>query len=313
MTTAIATPSQTRSLKAVRLWAWATLAVFVVVVLQGAVVRATSSGAGCGAHWPLCNGEILPQFRRVATIIEFMHRSLTGISGTMFFVLAGWVFVATPKQHPARKAAMWSLGFLILEALLGAVLVLGHYVENNASDMRVFVQSIHFTNTMILLAATTAVAVLLGNVKAAAYNKPLRQASLLTIAAILITGAAGSVAALADTIFPSHSLRAAIAADFAADSPLLIRMRWMHPAASLLIVATTLLLTQRLRKNRAAHAGNLLIANLVLQMLIGVADVLMLAPTWIQVLHLLGADMFWISLIAISIPLFLTKTPEVAE
>lgn len=312
MTTAIATPSQTRSLKGVRLWAWATLAIFVVVVLQGAVVRATSSGAGCGAHWPLCNGEVLPHFRRLATIIEFMHRSLTGISGTMFFVLAGWVFVATPKQHPARKAAMWSLGFLILEALLGAVLVLGHYVENNTSDMRVFVQSIHFTNTMILLAATTAVAVLLGHVKAAAYNRPLRQASLLTIAAILLTGAAGSVAALADTIFPSHSLQAAIAADFAADSPLLIRMRWMHPAASLLIVAATLLLTQRLRKSGAAHAGNLLIANLVLQMLIGVADVLMLAPTWIQVLHLLGADMFWISLIAISIPLFLTKQPEEA-
>ncbi|HEY9137447.1 MAG TPA: COX15/CtaA family protein, partial [Terriglobus sp.] len=117
-------------------------------------------------------------------------------------------------------------------------------------------------------------------------------------------------AALADTIFPSHSLRAAIAADFAADSPLLIRMRWMHPAASLLIVAATLLLTQRLRKNGATHAGNLLLANLVLQMSIGVADVLMLAPTWIQVLHLLGADMFWISLIAISVPLFLTKQPE---
>lgn len=312
MTTAIATPSQTRSLKAVRYWAWVTLAVFVVVVLQGAVVRATSSGAGCGTHWPLCNGQILPQFQRVATIIEFMHRSLTGISSTMFFVLAGWVFVATPKKHPARNAALWALGFLILEALLGAVLVLKHYVENNTSNMRVLAQSIHFTNTMILLAATTVVAVLLGNVKAAAYNKPLRQASLLTIAAILITGAAGSVAALADTIFPSHSLHAALVADFAADSPLLIRMRWIHPAGTLLIIAATLLFTKRLAKNGASHAGNLLIANLVLQMLIGVADVLTLAPTWIQVLHLLGADMFWISLIAISVPLFLAKQPSEA-
>ncbi|MEZ2346026.1 heme A synthase [Terriglobus sp. RCC_193] len=307
MHTAVATPSQTHSLKGVRLWAWATLALFVVVVLQGAVVRATSSGAGCGAHWPLCNGEVLPHFQRLATVIEFMHRSLTGISGTMFFVLTAWTFLATPKQHPARKAAVWSLVFLILEALLGAVLVLGHYVENNTSNMRVFVQSIHFTNTMILLAATTAVAVLLGNVKAAAYNKPLRQASLLTIAAVLITGAAGSVAALADTIFPSHSLQAAIAADFAADSPLLIRMRWMHPAASLLIVAATLLLAKRLKQNNAGPAANLLFANLALQMLIGVADVLMLAPTWIQVLHLLGADLFWISLIGISVPLFLAE------
>ncbi|MEK6398146.1 MAG: cytochrome oxidase assembly protein, partial [Terriglobus sp.] len=78
------------------------------------------------------------------------------------------------------------------------------------------------------------------------------------------------------------------------------------------IVAATLLFTKRLAKSGAAHAGYLLIANLVLQMAIGIADVLMLAPTWIQVLHLLGADIFWISLISISVPLFLAKSTEAA-
>src|SRR5690606_41336818 len=31
-----------------------------VVILQGAVVRATGSGAGCGSHWPTCNGTVVP-------------------------------------------------------------------------------------------------------------------------------------------------------------------------------------------------------------------------------------------------------------
>lgn len=302
--------TMTRSQQWLQRWAWTTLALFVVVVLQGAVVRATSSGAGCGSHWPLCNGQILPQFQRVATIIEFTHRSLTGISSTMFFVLAGWVFYAKPKGHPARKAALWSLFFLILEALLGAALVLKGWVENNTSTARILAQSIHFTNTMLLLATTTAVAVLVGNVKPAKQNKPLQNASLLTMATVLLAGAAGSIAALADTIFPSTSLRQAIAADFAASSPVLIRMRWMHPASTLLILAATIWLVSLLYRNNAAKAANLLLLNLLLQMAVGFADVLTLAPTSIQVLHLLGADLFWISLTAIAVPLFIRQDEE---
>lgn len=304
MATFTASPAETSPRTWLRRWAWATLALFVVVVLQGAVVRATSSGAGCGSHWPLCNGEVLPHFRRVATVIEFMHRSLTGISSAMFFVLAGWTFFATPRRHPARKAALWSLFFLILEALLGAALVLRGWVENNTSAARIVAQSVHFTNTMLLLAATTAVAVLLRDPKPRPYNKQLRVASLAAMAAVLIAGAAGSIAALADTIFPSSSLKLAIAADFAAGSPLLIRTRWMHPAAAMLIVAATVWLVTLLQRNHAGRAANLLLLNLLLQMAIGFADVLTLAPTWIQVLHLLGADLFWISLAAITVPLF---------
>jgi len=284
------------------------LVFFVVVVLEGAVVRATSSGGGCGNHWPLCNGEVLPHFRRVATIIEFLHRSLTGICSTMFAVLIAWTFRATPKGHPARRASVISGVLLLLEGALGAVLVLGGYVEKNTSDARVFVQGVHFTNTMLLLAAATSVAVLLRSWKPVIVSASVKRATLATLLSVLLTGAAGSVAALADTIFPSSSLKEGIAADFAATSPLLIRMRWIHPAASLLIVGCTLWLVSLLRKYGDTRAANLLLANIALQMAIGIADVLMLAPTWIQVLHLLGADLFWISLAAIATPiLFLTK------
>src|SRR5580700_3942395 len=127
----------------------------VLVIVEGAVVRATGSGAGCGAHWPLCNGQILPHHPRLATIIEFTHRSLTGICTTLVAVLIAWTFLARPRTDRVRKAAVATGILLITEGALGALLVLGHYVENNASTARVIVQCVHFTNTMLLLAAMT--------------------------------------------------------------------------------------------------------------------------------------------------------------
>ncbi len=292
-----------RSLTGVCRWAWATLAFFVVVVLEGAVVRATSSGAGCGDRWPLCNGEILPHHPRLATVIEFTHRSLTGVSTLMFAVLIAWTFHATAKRHPARRAAVLSGLLLLSEAFLGAVLVLRHLVEKNTSALRVVMQSVHFTNTMLLLAAVTLTAVLLGRAQPSQEHPPhLRTISLLALLATVLTGATGSLAALADTIFPSPDLRTAIAADFAANSPLLIRMRWMHPAASALaVLATALLILLFLRAGRRTLALALG-ANLSVQILVGTLDVLLLAPTWLQVLHLLSADIFWITLVAVAAP-----------
>ena len=60
--------------------AWAVLAYNVVVILWGAIVRATGSGAGCGSHWPLCNGVVLPNAEKASTLIEFAHRATSGIA-----------------------------------------------------------------------------------------------------------------------------------------------------------------------------------------------------------------------------------------
>ncbi len=268
----------------------------ILVVLEGAVVRATGSGAGCGDHWPLCNGQILPHHPRLATIIEFTHRSMTGICTTLTAGLVAWTFLARPHGAPARKAAVWSGFLLITEAFLGAILVLGHFVEHNTSDLRVIVQGIHFTNTMLLLAALSL---------AWWWQTPRpRIAATSTLAARLapwalfctiLTGATGSVAALADTLFPSPSLHAAFLADLDPASPLIVRMRWMHPAASLaafLLIASIALCLQRGRLT--------LLLLLALQLLLGVADVLALAPLALQVLHLLGADLLWSALVITS-------------
>ena len=147
-----------RNTRNVARFAAITLGFFILVVLWGAVVRASGSGGGCGASWPLCNGDFFPHHPRLATIIEFTHRSTSGICTVLDVVLIVWTFAVTPHRHPARAAVLWSAAFLVLEAGLGMVLVLRHYVEDNISTGRVVMQSIHFTNTLLLMASLALVA-----------------------------------------------------------------------------------------------------------------------------------------------------------
>ena len=285
---------------------WLTLTFMVLVVLWGAVVRATGSGAGCGANWPLCNGDFFPHHPRLATVIEFTHRSMTGVCTFLVVALAAWTFAGTQRGHLARRAVVWSMVLLVAEALLGAALVLRGYVEMNISTGRVVMQSIHFTNTLMLLGALSLTAWLLGRRD----RRPLpamhgnRGIALLALAATVVVGATGSLAALADTLFPSTSLAAGLAQDFSATSPLLVRMRWMHPAAALVGIVCVVMLVRRVRTRLSEIVAGLL----VLQMMIGVADVLLLTPTWMQVLHLLGADIYWVALVGLAAEILWPET-----
>jgi len=287
--------AMTRSNRLLPLYAATVLGFMVLVILWGAVVRATGSGAGCGSHWPLCNGDFFPHHPRLATVIEFTHRSMSGICTALVTLLIAATFRLRPRGHRARKAVVWCGVLLITEALLGAVLVKGGYVESNASNMRVFMQCIHFTNTMLLLAALSLTWWWLGDREPPSLQPAsTRSLAWFALAATVVVGATGSVAALADTLFPAPSLRAGLMDDFAATAPLLVRMRWLHPAASVIALACALMLCLRLR----SRLGNTVLTLVAAQLLLGAADVLLLAPTWMQVLHLLGADIYWIALVA---------------
>jgi cytochrome c oxidase assembly protein subunit 15 len=293
-TTAVRIPA-VRSTRAAARFAVFTLGFFILVVLWGAVVRASGSGGGCGASWPLCNGDFFPHHPRLATVIEFAHRSTSGICTVLDLALIACTFAVTPRRHRARAAVLWSAVFLILEAAFGAVLVLRHYVEDNISTGRIVMQSIHFTNTLLLMASLALVARFLRDDReksgAPAQPAPLWTAWLAIVSTIAV-GATGSLAALADTLFPSPTLRAALAADFAATSPLLVRMRWMHPAAAFIAVFCVLLLARR-----GGRIARTVFGLVLLQLVLGIADVLLLAPTWMQVVHLLGADIYWVALV----------------
>jgi len=288
-------PAWLRSGRGLARYAAVVLGFMVLVILWGAVVRATGSGAGCGNHWPLCNGDFFPHHPRLATVIEFTHRSMSGVCTTLVAVLVAWTFLARLRGDRVRKAVLWSGVLLLTEALLGALLVKGGYVEQNASNMRVLVQCVHFTNTMLLMAALTLTWWWLAEREATLQTGvTARGIAWTALAATVVVGATGSVAALADTLFPSPSLRAGLAQDFAASAPLLVRMRWLHPSAALVGLGCAIWLSLALRSR-----ARWLLALIAAQFVLGGADVLLLAPVWMQVLHLLGADMYWIVLVAV--------------
>jgi cytochrome c oxidase assembly protein subunit 15 len=295
--TAIPVVSRAPSSRSRALPAFAAVVVgfMVLVILEGALVRATGSGAGCGNHWPLCNGDFFPHHPRLATVIEYTHRSMTGFCTALVAILIGWTFLGRPRNHRARRAVVWSGILLTTEALLGALLVKGGYVESNVSDMRVVMQCIHFTNTMLLLAAITLSWWWLRDrpQPRTDLGPSARSVAWISLLATLFVGGTGSVAALADTLFPPTSLQAAFLQDFAAHSPLIVRMRWLHPATALVALGCAIWIAIQLR----SKLGQLVIGLVCAQIVLGAADVLLLAPTWLQVLHLLGADLYWIALV----------------
>jgi cytochrome c oxidase assembly protein subunit 15 len=299
----VAAVTGSKTSRALVRFAWVVVGYNVLVILWGALVRATGSGAGCGNHWPLCNGQVMPLSPGLHTVIEFTHRCMTG--GSIFFVigLLVWTFRGTTKGQAARVLAVTSMALLLNEALLGALLVKLGYVTGNQSMGRVVMLSIHLSNTMLLLAALTLTARLLGTGQMwrdLGVGEAKKIWAFGGVAATLVVAVSGSLAALGDTLFPTSSLRAAFAQDFAVGSPWLLRLRGVHPVSAVIAGVFVLWLVAQAKR---AGAGQLAAAVLVLlgfQFGLGVADVLLLVPVWMQVVHLLGADLYWVALVTLA-------------
>jgi cytochrome c oxidase assembly protein subunit 15 len=293
-------------------FAWFVVFYNVVVIVWGALVRASGSGAGCGNHWPLCNGQVIPVSPGFHTIIEFTHRMMVGGSTFLVLALLLCIFRATIKGHAARALAVASSLLLLNEALLGALLVKLGYVTGNQSTGRIVLLSIHLGNTLLLMAALTLAAHFLSTGQRWA-DLPLTRRFVCVVEGLITTifvGITGSIAALGDTLFPAASLQASIAQDLAAGSPMLLRLRLVHPALALVAALFALWLAAQARKSApsqtpAQHASRQRLANMLLLLLglqfaLGIADVMLLAPAWMQLLHLLGADLFWIALVLVA-------------
>jgi cytochrome c oxidase assembly protein subunit 15 len=273
---------------------WLVLSWNVAVVLWGAFVRATGSGAGCGGHWPLCNGAVVPREPTTATIIEYTHRLTSGLALLAVVTLCVWAFRAFPKGHLARKAAAASVVFILAEALLGAGLVLLDYVEQNKSLGRAVYLSAHLTNTLLLVGSLAAAAWFGGRGDHAEFRgaPPLVVFALM---ATLVAGISGAVAALGDTVFPATSLTQGMKAELAPGAHALLKLRLVHPVLAALV--GVFLLWVGMKTARASRAGRAVVGLVVLQVTAGAVDVVLLAPVWLQFVHLLLANLLWISLV----------------
>jgi cytochrome c oxidase assembly protein subunit 15 len=306
-TAAIPVDAQRLPSPALRRFAWGVLVYFTAVILWGSLVRATGAGAGCGNHWPLCNGTVMQHSANVNTLIEFTHRITSGLSLFSVVGLLAWTFAGTVRGHLARTAAVASVAFTLIEALLGALLVKLGLTAQSQSPLRPAYLALHLTNTLLLLAALTLTAHLLSRRKGYLRGSVRLVAPFGAVAAVfvvMIVGVTGSLAALGDTLFPASSLGLALAQDFSANSGWLVRWRWMHPTVAFL--ASILLIWLLVRAaQRSTHWDNRALSALLLLLLaavyaLGVLDVVLLAPLWLQVAHLLGADTLWATLVVLT-------------
>jgi cytochrome c oxidase assembly protein subunit 15 len=290
-----------------RRYGWAVLAFFIAVILWGTLVRATGSGAGCGNHWPLCNGTIIQRSAKIETLIEFTHRLTSGLSLIAVLVLWLWTWRATMRGHLARFFASASVLLTMMEAVLGALLVRLGLTAQSQSPLRPAFLALHLSNTLLLLAALTLTAHFLGRSRGFRWSSIQLAAPVTAIAsicAVLLVGVTGSLAALGDTLYPSASLTAALKQDLASASGWLLRWRWAHPACALLtgaFLAWILLhALDGLAKNENRSLVRLLLGLLTTVYLLGVLDVVLLAPVWVQVLHLAAADSLWVVLVVLA-------------
>ena len=294
-------PVPTRTASFTR-FAWGVLGWNLLVVLWGAFVRASGSGAGCGSHWPLCNGEVVPLAPRIETIIEFTHRVMSGVALVAVAALWLWSRRSFSRGDRARKMALASVAFLITEALLGAGLVLFNYVDKDQSTGRAFYLSLHLANTLLLLAALALTAWFSRENPG---RPPLARRSSLVLAALpiaMLVCVTGAIAALGDTLFPAASLTEGFRQDFSGAASLLLRLRVLHPAFAILgavyFAAVSILV---LRSHQAARLATYVLVLALTQLCAGALNVFLLAPVWMQITHLLLADLVWIALVLLAV------------
>lgn len=299
-------PARTRFLR----FAWGLVVYNLGVVAWGAFVRATGSGAGCGNHWPLCNGEALPRPESVETLIELTHRLTSGLDGLLVLALAVWAFRAFPRRHPVRWAAAASLVFLVSEALIGAGLVRFELVAGNASAARAWVMAAHLVNTFLLLGFLTLTAE--WSRRPDDGGRPLRIAAadpaawllLAGLGGVLVLGVSGAIAALGDTLFPAESFAEGVAQDLAPGAHAFVRLRALHPVIAFamgLYLAFAAFTVARLRPDPSVERrASAIVWLFVGQLAVGLVNLALAAPVALQLVHLFVADLVWIALVLLT-------------
>ncbi|MGH8958604.1 MAG: COX15/CtaA family protein [Acidimicrobiia bacterium] len=261
----------------------------VVTILLGALVRATHSGAGCGRSWPTCAGVVVPPLEG-ATAIEFTHRAASGLALAGVIAIAIAVQRQTVKGHPARRSSALAVGAILLEAVIGAAIVLYEWVGRDDSIARAVAVPLHLANTLLLLAALTMTIWFLSGGGTLARRGASRRWIYTGGGALVAISATGAVTALADTLFPTDRPAPTEAVHF------LTELRVVHPVLAVVVVIAAAL-AARGQSLPAAPAWRFLVGLTGAQFFIGLLNIRLGTPIALQLLHLLVADLIWISFV----------------
>lgn len=286
-------------------YAWAFLAYLLLVILFGAWVRITHSGAGCGSHWPTCHGQIVPLDPSIETIIEYSHRLTSGLLGIFGLVLLAWA-ARRFGRHRVTVASIVTMIFIVIEAAVGAGLVLKELVASDDSVPRAIVISLHLVNTLLLTGSAALAAWWSSDARpmsprALGTGTWILAAGLLALVATCMTGA---VTALGDTLFPvgataGEGLFERMTDELSPANHFLVRLRIIHPVVAVvaagIVYGVGAWAREHARDARTPRLARGLQHGVVAQVVLGLLNIGLAAPGWMQLLHLLLAQVVWIA------------------
>ena len=286
-------------------YAWLFLAYMLGVIVFGAWVRITGSGAGCGAHWPTCHGQIIPPDPTVETIIEYTHRLTAGILGPMVLLLIAWAWKRF-GNHPVFWASIVTAIFIVFESLIGAGLVLAELVADDDSVARAVVISIHLVNTLMLTGSAALVAWWSTGKPMPRWSRggALKWLLLVGLVGLIATSMSGAITALGDTLFPvdptvGEGIFASVRDDLSTANHFLVRLRILHPAIAVVVALYLMALTWIIRLRDVEGIidrwADITLALVIGQTLIGVVNIMLAAPGWLQLIHLAAAQLLWMA------------------
>lgn len=283
--------------------AWIVLAATVAVIISGDIVQATESGAGCGEHWPRCDGSLIPSIGDSATAIEFAHRAATFVLSA----LVAWLYFFARRTfdvgHRIRGAMRWLVTFFLLEVGVGALLVAFGWVEDDASIGRIVADGLHVVNTFFLVAAIVLVVHYAAGGRRGRFGADgsQRRMLLFALSTVVLIAVTGAINSLADTLFPAETVLEGIRDEFGRAAPFLLRIRAVHPVVAIVGGVAVFSIVRSLG-DAATNADTHRLARVVqytvgVQFALGILNLALLTPLETQVLHLLTADVLWIALL----------------
>jgi protoheme IX farnesyltransferase len=288
-------------------FAWITLIYNFLVVGYGVFLRAAGLGDGCGSNWPLCTGEKNPVKGQFATFVELSHRLSTTLVGLLAIIMVVWAIRHFEKGHPVKKFAGLFLGLTIFEGLIGAYLVKRGLVTDKDTVERAFVMGIHVLSTFVMLGSIACAALSASGIRPIRLKGQGVAGWLLGFGFVgmALLGVSGAISAFGNQVRPDAGglqERLAPAAFWAS------KLAVAHPIGSAtvgLYLVLMLGLIQHLRPDQfVKNAARLVGISLAVQFVVGLANILLNAPIPLQMIHLVLADMNWVSLTVLALAAF---------
>lgn len=272
----------------------------LLVIVWGAWVRISHSGDGCGESWPLCEGEFIPAAGDQKTWTEYFHRLTSGIYGLIVIGIFLWAWSRRSIFSPAVvRASFLVLVLTIVEALLGAKLVIFGLVGQNDSFFRVAIMAFHQLNSFLLMGAVFLLyRSSLDRVKK--LNDPpwrevlFQKKSSLLLLALLLIAMTGSWASLSNTLYPSDGLLDGLMKDFSQDSHPLIRLRVLHPILATLLCSVLIFSSWVNYQIRNQKESLGILAVFLGALIFGWMTLILQAPLWMKISHLVFAHGVWL-------------------